>query len=57
MPSATSKSAASAAKIKGMMTGGEFCELFEMIRCWEPRVRTNLLARLRAGGRLIRGKA
>ncbi|MBL8797365.1 MAG: HNH endonuclease [Planctomycetia bacterium] len=41
-------------QIKGMMTDGEFCELIDMIRCWEPQVRTNLLARLRAGGKLIR---
>ena len=44
-------------QIKGMMTGTEFFGLMDFIRNWEPKVKINLLARLRAGGRLIRGKA
>lgn len=44
-------------QIKGMMTGIEFATLMNFIRLWEPKVKTNLLARLRAGGRLIRSKA
>lgn len=41
-------------QIKGNMNEQEFGQLLQMIRAWPPEVQASLLARLRAGGRLVR---
>src|SRR5262249_50483349 len=40
---------------KGMLTGAEFHALLALMAEWPPRVRTDILARLKAGGRFRRG--
>jgi hypothetical protein len=36
---------------KGLLTAGEYAELLALVRNWHPRARSDLLARLRAGGK------
>jgi 5-methylcytosine-specific restriction endonuclease McrA len=39
---------------KGVLSGEEFSELLSLTRSWLPRIRQDLLGRLRAGGRRTR---
>lgn len=41
-------------QVKGMMTHREFDLLIRLIRRFDPTARRNLIARLRAGGRILR---
>ena len=42
-------------QIKGMMEEPEFAELLRLIQKWPARVANNLLLRLHAGGKKVRG--
>ncbi len=42
-------------RAKGPLTEEEFAQLLQLLATWPPVARTNVLARLRAGGKMVRG--